>query len=73
MVLLYIPSKINDFEVPTNVYNLVEPLHSRIFSFETSVFNLHVNRFLQDSILPFKCEQSEFIGEGHKHIFLLEI
>lgn len=73
MVLLYIPSKINDFEVPTNVYSLMEALHCRIFSFETSVFNLDVNRFLQDNILPFKCEQSEFIGEGHKHIFLLAI
>ena len=63
------PSNTNGFDVPTVVYNLEGPIHSRIFNLNTFVSNLDVDRFPQDSTpLPCNYEGSEFIDQHHKHI-----
>ena len=52
----------NNFDVPTVVFNLEKPIHSKIFNFNMYVSKLDVTRFLQDNIvLPCACEGSEFI------------
>ena len=64
-----IPSNINNFDVPTVVYNLEKSVHSRIFNFNKFVSKLNFGRFLQDkTIPPCYCEGSEFIDQHNKHI-----
>ena len=64
-----IPSVAKTFETPTIVYKLKDPVGSRIFNFNKFSSSLDVKSFLKDkTILPCKCENSEFKDPHHQHI-----
>jgi len=57
------------FETPTVVYNLDQPIESKIFNFNNFVNTLDLNAFVNDNtILPCNCANSPFIDNHHKHI-----
>ena len=63
-----IPSIAKGFVTPTIVYNLDQPISSKIFNFNKFTTNFNIDEFLiNDSILPCECENSCFTDKNHKH------
>ena len=64
-----IPSTEIKFETPTVVYNLTNPIRSKIFNFNQFTSKFDINAFLNDeNILPCHCEESPFRDTHHNHI-----
>ena len=58
-----------DFDIPTVVYNLEPPIHSKIFNFSKSISNLDIPAILRTiQFLTCNCEGSQFVDKDHKHI-----
>ena len=63
------PNISSNFDIPTVVYTLTNPIGSKIFNFNKFVNKLDVKAFLDDnSTLPCECSGSQFIDKDHNHV-----
>ena len=64
-----LPNASFNFEVPTVVYTLCDPIGSKIFNFNQFVNEVDINGFLQDvTSLLCSCSDSPFTDPHHKHV-----
>ena len=64
-----IPSCVKNFQKPTIIFNLKEPVGSKIFNFNKFSSSFDVKSFVKDpNTLPCSCANSSFKDPHHKHI-----
>ena len=71
-VLSTLPSNIKkNFDIPTAVYNLEPPVHSKIFSFNKFASNIDIPAFLRDNAnLSCNCERPQFVNNDYKRTLI---
>ena len=66
-------SLVTNLVTTTAVFDIIGPIHSKIFNFNNFTSNLDVDQLLVDpTILPCNCDKSPFVDKDNGHILIVD-